>query len=88
MDKGIEAAKNKESAIFEDSIIAGVLHAKGHSVKPLKQSNNKVVFYVAGDIEKSIKEIYDNCQIGALDIMRSIKLIRSMVFYLRYGGQK
>lgn len=78
-----EAEKNKEPAIFEDSIITGILLAKGHTVTPFKDSNNKIAYHVEGDVEKTLQEIYSNCPIGSLDVMRSIKLTRSMIFNLR-----
>ncbi|MFH0773892.1 MAG: hypothetical protein V2A53_00135 [bacterium] len=87
MAKGIEAEKNKEPAIFEDSIITGLLLAKGFKVTPVKNSDGRIVYKVEGnDIEKSIHEIYSNCPVGSLDVLRAIKLTRSMIFNLR--GQR
>jgi hypothetical protein len=83
MVKGIEAEKSKEPTVFEDSIITGLLLAKGHSVNPVRNSDGRIVYRVEGNVERSIQEIYSNCLVGALDVMRSIKLTRSMIFNLR-----
>lgn len=84
MVERIEAEKNEEQpAIFEDSIIVGILLAKGHPVIPFRDLNNKVAYNVEGDVEKSVQEIYANVPIGSLDVLRSIKLTRSMIFNLR-----
>ena len=88
MGKREEVEENKESHLFEDSIIVGIFHAKGHTVIPTVNPDNKVNFKVFGDVEKSIEGIYSNCPIGSLDVMRSIKLIRSMIFNLRQGGRR
>lgn len=87
MGKRIERGKSKEPAIFEDSIIAGILHAKGHTVTPYVNPDNKVSFKIFGDVEKSLQDIYANRPLGSLDVMRSIKLTRSMIFNLR-GSNK
>ncbi len=83
MAKEVEAEKRKEPTIFEDSIITGLLLTKGHKVIPIKNSDGRIVYKVEGDVERSIQEIYSNCLVGALDVMRSIKLTRSMIFNLR-----
>jgi hypothetical protein len=92
MEKGIEAREKSEptieSAIYEDSIIAGIFHALGHKVNPIKNSGGRIVYQVEGDTDKTIQGIYSNCPVGALDVMRSIKLTRSMIFNLRSGGGK
>jgi hypothetical protein len=75
--------KVEEPAIFEDAIITGILLSKGHKVTPFKKSDGRVIYSVEGDIEKTMHEIYSNCPIGALDVLRSIKLTRSMIFNLR-----
>ena len=84
--KGIETEKKEEPTIFQDSIITGLLHALGHEVTPVKNQNGQVNYKVFGNVEKTIEGIYSNCPVGALDVMRSIKLTRSMIFNLR--GQK
>lgn len=83
MVKGFEAEKNKKPTIFEDSVISGILHARGHTVIPYVNPDNKVSFKIFGDVEKSLQDIYANRPIGSLDVMRSIKLTRSMIFNLR-----
>jgi hypothetical protein len=84
MAKALRVEKGKEPTnIYEDSIFTGILHALGHSVKPFKDSNGKIVFEVSGDTNKTIEEIYRNCPIGSLDAMRSIKLMRSMIYNFR-----
>jgi hypothetical protein len=62
--------------------------AKGHHVKSYKQSGDKIIFFVEGDIGKSIREIYSNEPIVTLDVMRPVKPTRSMIFNLRSGGGK
>ena len=84
--KGIEAEKKEEPALFQDSVITGILHALGHQIIPVKNQNGQVNYKVFGNVEKTIEEIYSNRPVGALDVMRSIKLTRSMIFNLR--GQK
>lgn len=86
MVKEVGAEKNKEPAVFEDSIIAGILHARGHTVIPYVNPDGKVIFKISGDVEKSLQEIYANRPIGSLDVVRSIKLTRSMIFNLRTKG--
>lgn len=89
MDKGLETEKSKEpTTIFEDSIFAGTLLAKGHKVIPVRNPDGKIVYSIEGDVEKSVQEIFANCPLGALDVLRAIKLTRSMIFNLRSGGLK
>lgn len=87
MGKELET-EEKKPTIFQDSIITGVLHALGHKVIPIKNLNGQVNYEVSGNVSKTIEEIYANCPVGALDVMRSIKLTRSMIFNLRQGNDK
>lgn len=80
--------ENREPAIFEDSIIVGLLHAKEHVITPYASPGKKVNFRVFGDVEKSLQEIYSNFPIGSLDVLRSIKLIRSMIFNFNLRGSR
>jgi hypothetical protein len=86
MGKEIVTGKSKEPTIFEDSIIAGLLLTKGHRVNPIKNPDGRIVYEIEGDTNKTIQDIYTNCPVGALDVMRSIKLTRSMIFNLKAGA--
>ena len=86
MAKEDEKEDGKEPVIFEDSIIAGILLALDHRVVPFRKPDSKIIFKVYGDVEASINKVYSNCPVGLLDVMRSIKLTRSMIFNMR--GQK
>lgn len=85
MTKGIETEKSKEPTIFEDAILAGILLSLGHQITPIKSPNGQIIFQIRGNVEKTVQDIYSNCSVGALDVMRSIKLTRSMIFNLRSG---
>lgn len=68
----------------EDSIIAGILLAKECSVTPkIDSEKNKVVYEIRGNVEKALDEIYTNCPVGSLDVLRGIKFTRSAIFNLR-----
>lgn len=77
----------KESTILEEPIIVGVLIAKNHRVIPFKKPDGRVAYRIYGDTEKSLQEIYNNTPLGSLDVIRSIKLARSMIFTMK-GGQR
>ncbi len=83
MVKGIEKEQDSELTVFKDSIITGVLHALGHEVNPQKNPDGQIEYKIHGDVPKTIEEIYANCPVGALDVMKSIKMTRSMIFNLR-----
>jgi hypothetical protein len=70
---------------IECSITAGILKAKNIDVTPISNSNGKVVYRIGGNAEQALQEIYANCQVGALDVLQSIKFTRSAIFALRGG---
>ncbi|MDH4232643.1 MAG: hypothetical protein OEW04_11525 [Nitrospirota bacterium] len=82
MKKKIE---QEEPLIIEDSILAGILIAKGHKVLPELDVQQRVQYCVYGDVKKSLKEIYDNSLIGSLSALTGIKSARQMIFTLRRG---
>ena len=86
MVKKVEEEKREDPTIFQDSIITGLLHSLDHEVTPFKDQNGQVNYKVFGNVAKTIEEIYSNCPIGLLDVIRAIKLTRSMIFNLR--GQR
>jgi len=81
------AKEMQKPTFLEDSIIAGILLAKGHKITPVVK-DHRVFYVVEGDVEKSLTEIYTNQLIGCLDVLRSIKTTRSMIFNLKAGVQR
>jgi hypothetical protein len=76
--------KNKEHATkIEDAILAGILKAKNHKTTAEVDDSGRVFFLVHGDVRKSLKEIYDNRPIGALDALQNIKSCRALIFQLK-----
>ena len=73
--------------IIDDSILVGILIAKKHKTLPAIDDKKRVHYEVYGDVEKSLKEIYNNDTIGCLDVYNSVKQARSMIFALK-GGQR
>lgn len=78
-----EKEPTHEPTVIDDSIIAGLLLAKGHQVIPDKDSKGRVVYRVSGDVSRTMSEIYANSEIGLMDVLRSIKTARSMIFEMR-----
>lgn len=96
MKKTIEAKESPsdEKPPFEldDSIISGVIKGKSVTqpdltVTPFQNPIGKVSYRITGDVEKALKEIYENCPLGALDVIQGIKFTRSAIFALR-GGKR
>lgn len=81
----VKKAEEEKSTVLEESSIVGVLIAKNHKVIPFKKSDGRVAYKIYGDTEKSLQEIYNNDPIGSLDVIRSIKLARSMIFAMKGG---
>ncbi len=77
-----------EPFITEDSTLTGILIAKKHKVIPQPDARQRVHYYIYGDIEKSLKEIYENSSIGSLDVLNGIKSARTMIFTLRRGMER
>ncbi len=78
---------NKATVVLDDSILVGILHAKGHDVQPTVDDRLMVHFHISGDVERSLREIYANEPVGSLDVLNSIKACRSMIFNLK-GGRR
>lgn len=69
--------------ILDDSIVTGALIAMGHPVTPRVDENERVDYAVRGDVKSSLAKIYENHPIGSLDVIRGIKLARSMIFNMK-----
>lgn len=74
----------RKAHTLTDAVLAGLLLSKGHKILP-RLENNVVVFDVQGDVEKSLREVYENEPIGSLDVLRGVKTTRSMIFDLKAG---
>ncbi len=74
--------------IIEDSIQTGILEALGCTVLPESDEAGHVHFRIIGDVDTSLKKLYENCPIGAMDAMRAIKAARQAIFCLRKGNGK
>ncbi len=86
MKQGIDTEKIKEPTIFEDAITTGVVSAidtEKHKIIPFKKTDGRIAFKVYGDVESTLEKIYSNASVGSLDVIRAIKLVRSMIFSLR-----
>lgn len=84
-----EQPTKKHTTTIEDSIVAGILLAKGCLVTPkIDSEKNKVVYEIEGDTEEALSEIYSNQPIGALDVLRAIKLTRSAIFNFNLRRQR
>jgi len=82
-------AKERETpTIIDDSILAGILIAKKHKIIPGIDEKKHVHYSVYGNVEKSLREIYSNDNIGCLDVYNAIKQARTMIWALRSGGQR
>jgi len=68
---------------FEDATIVAYLAYRGHQVTPCKKLNGRIVFTVTGDIARDVEAFYQNQNVGVLDYIRILKMIRSSIFNLR-----
>jgi hypothetical protein len=73
--------------ISEDPSLTGILIAKGHKVIPEPDARQRVHYCIYGDVQKSLKEIYENRPIGAVDVLNGIKAARTMLWTFRQGGR-
>ncbi len=73
-----------ETYTFEDSSIVAFLSIKKFKITPQKAGTGRVVFVVEGsDINKALTALYNNEKVGALDLLKAIKAIRSSIFVLK-----
>lgn len=80
----------KEPTVLEaPDIVAFILCTKGIQPRPfLRQSDRKVCFAFDGDISAIIDEFYRNVSVPITDYCKNLKLVRSMIFSLKSGGQR
>jgi len=79
--------KTTQSQTFEDAILVGILKAMGCAYAPQRDpSTGRVIFEVTGDVEQSLKKIYSNESVPALDVLQSIKNARQAIFSLKGNG--
>jgi hypothetical protein len=73
-----------ETHTFEDTSIVAFLSLKKFKIKPQKADTGKIVFVVEGpDINKALAALYNNEKVGALDLIKAFKAIRSSIFALK-----
>ena len=73
-----------ETHTFEDSSIAAFLSIKKLKIIPQITDAGKVVFLVEGpDINKALSALYNNEKVGALDLIKAMKAMRSSIFALK-----
>ena len=73
-----------EVHIFEDSSIVAFLSIKKFKITPQNADTGKVVFAVEGpDINKALAALYNNEKVGALDLIKAVKFMRSSIFALK-----
>jgi hypothetical protein len=73
-----------EVHIFEDSYIVAFLSVKQFKITPQKAASGKVVFIVEGPgLDDALTALYKNEKIGALDLIKAFKFIRSSIFALK-----
>jgi len=69
---------------LEDTSIVAFLSLKKFKITPQKADTGKVVFVVEGpDINKALTALYNNENVGALDLIKAFKAIRSSIFALK-----
>ncbi len=86
-DTGL-TAQSDAPTVIDDSILTGIFIAKKHRVIPGSDEKKHVYYSVYGDVEKSLREIYNNENIGCLDVYNGIKQARAMIWALKSGGQR
>jgi hypothetical protein len=67
---------------FEDATIVAFLALQGHTVKPLRNQNGRIIFEVEGDIARDVEAFYTNQQVGIMDYVRFLKSVRGQIFTL------
>jgi hypothetical protein len=72
--------------ILEDSIQVGILKALGCTFTPESDDSGHVQFRITGDVDGCLAKLYQNHQIGALDVLQAIKTARQAIFSLRKGN--
>lgn len=68
-----------------DATIAGLLLAKKIKVVPFLDGNKRIQFAAYGNVERALKEIYENQPCGSLDMLNGIKSARGMIWNLKGG---
>jgi len=79
-------APEEEPTIIDDPTIAGILIAKELKVVPFHE-NKRVRYAAYGDVEKALREIYENQPCGLRAVLDGIKSARGMIWNLK-GGQR
>lgn len=79
--------KNKGETIIEDAVLTGILKAFGCDYLPQRDSAGRVIFSVSGGVDETLRRIYLNEPIGALDVLQGIKNARQAIFSLK-GQEK
>lgn len=69
---------------IRNAIDAGLFKAFGHEITP-KKEDGQIVFFINGDIEKTLSKIAANAPVGSRDVVEAIKSTRSMIFMLKDG---
>jgi len=84
----------KEPFDLECSLTSGIVKAKSAAqpelnltITPFLNPTGKVSYHITGDVAKALQEIYENCPVGALDVLQGIKFTRSAIFALK-GGRR
>lgn len=91
---GAAEPATKEPFNIECSLTSGIVKAKSVAqpelnltITPFLNPTGKVSYHITEDVEKALKEIYENCPVGALDVLQGIKFTRSAILALK-GGKR
>jgi flagellar basal body rod protein FlgG len=75
-----------EQQTLEDTSIVAYLALKGHSFKPIKRPDGRIIFEVEGDFTNDLQELYSNPPAPILDYIKWLKTVRGSIFSLKAGG--
>ena len=83
MKKSEDSEEKVHPTLIDEATLAGIFIAKDHKVIPEVDERKHVSYAVYGDVEKSLREIYNNAPIGSLDVLNGVKAARAMIYALR-----
>jgi hypothetical protein len=76
-----------ERSMLEDTSLVAYLALKGHTFKPIKRPDGRIIFVIEGDFTNDLQSLYSNPLVPALDYIKWLKTVRGSIFSLR-GGQR
>jgi hypothetical protein len=75
-----------EQQMLEDTALVAYLALKGHTFKPIKRPDGRIVFEIEGDFTRDFQNLYSNPSVPILDYIKWLKTVRGSIFSLKAMG--